>query len=358
MVALLALLALPASASAAYPGANGKIAFAASDGNDFEIYSINPDGTGETQLTSNSASDGNPVWSPDGRKILFDSDRSGVIAIWVMNADGSAQAQVTFPTMGTQDSAPTWSPDGSKIAFAHGPVSGQVSVNVCATLVYVAKADGTGATPISLPAPTNCSYDPDWSPDGGLIAFVATSSTPSGNNDEDVWVAKPDGTGATQLSHHPFDSYPDCAYTEAPSWTPDGSKIIFDADCDPGAAEYRFILINRDGTGQQVVGEQRAVAAAWSPDGRKITYDSLACNTACLNELRVANADFTSPVTIRSGVFTPDWQPIPGPQRSDYKNASSFCKAERVFLGDDAFSKRYGDNGNGANAFGKCVAAH
>jgi hypothetical protein len=51
----------------------------------------------------------------------------------------------------------------------------------------------------------------------------------------------------------------------------------------------------------------------------------------------------------------PDWQALPGPQRSDYKNAAQFCKAERDFLGNEAFKAKYGTNGNGANAFGKCV---
>jgi hypothetical protein len=46
----------------------------------------------------------------------------------------------------------------------------------------------------------------------------------------------------------------------------------------------------------------------------------------------------------------------PGPQRGDYKNAAQFCKAERAFLGDIAFAKKYGTNGNGANAYGKCVS--
>ena len=46
------------------------------------------------------------------------------------------------------------------------------------------------------------------------------------------------------------------------------------------------------------------------------------------------------------------WQPIPGPQRSDYKNAAQFCKAERSFLGGDVFSQKYG---GGANAHGRCV---
>ena len=50
----------------------------------------------------------------------------------------------------------------------------------------------------------------------------------------------------------------------------------------------------------------------------------------------------------------PDWQPLVGPQRSDYKNGSKFCKAERDFLGDTAFRQKYG---GGANAHGRCVSS-
>jgi hypothetical protein len=69
------------------------------------------------------------------------------------------------------------------------------------------------------------------------------------------------------------------------------------------------------------------------------------------------NADGTSPTRLTNDPawdFLPDWQPIPGPQRSDYKNAAQFCMAERDFLGDAAFTKKYG---GGANAYAKCVSA-
>ena len=52
---------------------------------------------------------------------------------------------------------------------------------------------------------------------------------------------------------------------------------------------------------------------------------------------------------------SPDWQPIPGPRRSDYKNAAAFCRAEREFFGEETFRARYASSTNGANAFGKCV---
>ena len=70
-----------------------------------------------------------------------------------------------------------------------------------------------------------------------------------------------------------------------------------------------------------------------------------------MNSDGTAQAPITEAVIVGSGA--PDWQPSPGPQRSDYKNAAQFCKAERDFLGDAAFTQKYG---GGANAFGKCVS--
>jgi hypothetical protein len=51
----------------------------------------------------------------------------------------------------------------------------------------------------------------------------------------------------------------------------------------------------------------------------------------------------------------PDWQPLVGPRRSDFTNASEFCKAQRSSMGEAAFTERYGANRDGANAHGKCV---
>jgi TolB protein len=63
-------------------------------GGGFQIYSINTDGTGDTQLTSVGSSE-NPAWSPDGRFITFSSKRGGVEAIYVMRSDGSGQTRVS-----------------------------------------------------------------------------------------------------------------------------------------------------------------------------------------------------------------------------------------------------------------------
>ncbi len=93
------------------------IAFESNRDGNYEIYVMNADGSGQTNLTNNPAFDFAPDWSPDGTKIAFHSERDSFLdAIYVMNADGSDQTKLTNHPSNNFD--PAWSPDGSKIAFA------------------------------------------------------------------------------------------------------------------------------------------------------------------------------------------------------------------------------------------------
>jgi hypothetical protein len=84
---------------------------------------------------------------------------------------------------------------------------------------------------------------------------------------------------------------------------------------------------------------------AWSPDGLEIAAK------------RGSGIFVLNPRTQISGIgtFNPDWQPLPGPQRNDFKNSAQFCKAKRTFMAESAFRQSYGDSTNGSNAFGECV---
>ncbi len=84
-----------------------RILYSRQQGGGFQIYSISPDGSGDSQLTTGGRNE-NPRWSPDGRFITFSSNRDGKDSIYVMRADGTAQTKVSRSSGG--DSQPVWSP--------------------------------------------------------------------------------------------------------------------------------------------------------------------------------------------------------------------------------------------------------
>jgi WD40-like Beta Propeller Repeat len=153
-----------------------------------------------------------------------------------------------------------------------------------------------------------------------------------------------------------------------PSWSPDGTRLAFGSgiEYDPNTGNFNQLPLSEvgaDGSGLSTFGSLPGNHPAWSPDGKKVAFASATgpCGSTfvCRSDIYVMNSDGTDPVRITNGnepIFTLDWQPIPGPQRSDYKNAAQFCEAERNFLGEGDFAKKYGTNGNGANAYGKCVS--
>lgn len=104
------------------------------DGN-WEIYSMNSDGTGVTRLTDNPAADIAPRWSPDGRQIAFHSGRDGNFEIYVMNADGSGSRNLT--NRPSQESFAHWSPDGTRILF-QSDIDGNFEI-------YVVNSDGAAS---------------------------------------------------------------------------------------------------------------------------------------------------------------------------------------------------------------------
>ena len=142
---------------------------------------MNADGTNQTGITDNPASDEAPAWSPDGSKIAFDTGREGNEEIYVMNTDGTKQIRLThnFPS-----GFPAWSPDGSKIAFTSDRDGNEE--------IYVMGADGSNQTRLTHNPTSDL---PAWSPDGSKIAFT---SDRDGN--PEIYVMNADGTDQTHLT--------------------------------------------------------------------------------------------------------------------------------------------------------------
>jgi Tol biopolymer transport system component len=134
-----------------------------------EIFVINVDGTGLTNLTNDPADDYRPDWSPDGRKIAFTSNRHGHDQIYVMNADGSEVTRLTF-TEAARDLAPDWSPNGRGIVFQSNRDHPDLAdIDQPGFDIYVMNADGSEVT--QLTKNLNRDLDPAWSPNGRQIVF-------------------------------------------------------------------------------------------------------------------------------------------------------------------------------------------
>jgi len=218
-----------------------------------EIWKMDPDGSNATRLTFNTASDSFPNLSPDGTKIVFQTNRDGNFEIYSMRSDGSNQIRLTdTPDL---EGVPRFSPDGSKIVF-HS-VANDINAKV---QVFVMNADGTGRVQIStgfLQA-----GDPVFSPDGSKIAFVGRQDAGIGN---EIFVMNADGSGATRLTNNDVDDL-------FPDFSPDGTKIVF----GHGIGSYDIWLMNADGTGQASLTSNDIDERnpTFSPDGTKIAFNT------------------------------------------------------------------------------------
>jgi len=204
------------------------------------------------KLTNNSAWDGGPVWSPDGKRLAFSSNRDGKSEIYVMNADGSDLKRLTNNL--ADDHGPIWSPDGSKILFDTERDGNKE--------VYVMTADGGNQTRLTRNNATDSATS--WSPDGSQIAFASNRDTTNPYN-FDIYLMNADGSNVRRIVDDPeFDA--------EPKWSPDGKKIIF---VTGRTGNFDIYEANIDGTEQRNLTadyNKNDGAASWSLDGNSIAF--------------------------------------------------------------------------------------
>jgi Tol biopolymer transport system component len=247
-----------------------------------ELYAMNADGTSVVRLTTNSALDTAPAWSPDGTQIVFETTRDGNSEIYVMNADGSGQRNLTNnPAL---DADPAWSPDGTRIVF-HSTRDPDEDFEV-----FVMNADGSGVTQLTFN--TAGDLTGDWSPDGSKIVF---SSRRDGGVDE-IYVMDANGANPQRLTTNSDFDY-------SPVWSPDGTRIAF----VHGGFNAEIYVMNTAGGGQTNLSNDAPeddVDPSWSPDGTAITWESDA-------DLWVMDADGADKIQITSLAANrrPDWAP-------------------------------------------------
>ena len=198
---------------------------------DGEIWVMDSDGGDRRDLVNDpDFSDWGPAWSPDGRQIAFDSNRTGPLAIWVMAADGGGQHIVT-PGHGEY---PSWSPDGKRIAYAGG---GYYDIRV---------ADADGANDRALTSTPAYDMGPAWSPDGEWIAYhtqvdaYPSLGEPGMGPEMEIQLVRPDGTGDHRITD-------DQVEDSFPAWSPDGRLLMW-------ARHGELVVARPDGSGMISIG--------------------------------------------------------------------------------------------------------
>lgn len=217
-----------------------------------------------------------PEVSPDGRQILFVSERGGQGQIYVMNADGSQPRQLTNEAGGAL--SPAWSPDGTRMAFIRR--DGQI------THLCIMNLDGTGLRRVEN---SDNAWSPHWSPDGTRLAFTTVGSPA-----RTVFTMDLAGGGKTMIS-------PADGFDLGPKWSPDGTQLLVTAlsrGATPSSASQRLVLMKADGTNRREAtrGTTRQTGAAWSPDGR-----SIALTTVVLGDNGQATDSFIHLVNVATG---------------------------------------------------------
>lgn len=308
--AALSLVAHPSIAGAAWPGVNGRITLTqrvpAHDGvrANRDILAFARDGV-FTPAIFTTDNEQQSSWSPDGLWVAHTRRDAVYVGPW----DGSAEAQpLTRPNDGlTNNTQPAWSPDGRRIVFRTN--RSDPSRNVADVWVMDSPFGPAPGEPSARPLvvrPGDERY-PTFSPDGTRLLFRGDDDGIAPSGDEEIYVARADGSNMVALTD-------DAALDSAPAWSPDGSRIAFESTRDGGLDREIFVMDADGGNVLQLTDNAlHDEGPAWSPDGRLIAFTRSDAEAAP-GDVWVMNADGSDAVPLTSTPVieeSPDWQPIP-----------------------------------------------
>jgi Tol biopolymer transport system component len=311
-----AALLLGATHGAAGTLRGSRIAFGLEQGSLTSLYSVRPDGSGLRRLTvpptrQQLGGDSGPVWSPNGRSIVFERD----LTYW--GADRFQLASVRARggigrrlTSGPYDAMPTISPDGSRIAFV------RLTRTDDTASVSLYTVDRSGRHAMKLVS-DGLDLSPSWSPDGQTLVFSRLADHAQPIAQATLYLAAADGSRVRPLGAVPL-------HGVSPEWSPDGSRVAFVSfvdhngrfcsgeSCAPNGEIY---VVNADGTGLTRLTSSKAddEHPTWSPDGSRIAFASgfVLRSQGHLPWLETIPAGGGKPRRIGhfSGVVDPAWSP-------------------------------------------------
>ena len=231
----------------------------------WDLYLFERSGSRPRRLTKHPGLDYNGAFSPDGRWVVFTSERSGSPDLYVLDLHGDAAARPLIESPAMEDAA-AFSPDGRRLLFV-STRSGNADIFV---VPFEPEGPPSRAKATNLTQHAAGDYNPAFSPDGTQILFsssrdtsVATSTAPGPPPTylaSELYVMQADGTGVRRLTWHD-------SWDGAPAWTPDGQAVVFYSQRDGEPRIYRA------GIGGGVPApisakDEAALSPAFGPDGR------------------------------------------------------------------------------------------
>lgn len=245
-----------------------------------ELMVMRPDGSRRSRLTSDQVLYFAPAVSPDGQTIAVASFVGSFSeGIFLLDRFGKGRTKLVYRS--NFDGTPAWSPDASRIAFRSdypGPTGADHS------RIFIVNRDGTGLRQLSPETPTYTTDDgPSWSPDGSRIIFSQLNT---------LYLVNPDGTGLTSTG----------VAGHYPAWSPDGTQIAYD---------FNGIFVMDRSYNQHQLTSGADQMARWSPDGRQLVFARGDFGSTQLYRINVDGTGLTKLSTSAHADANPSWSPTP-----------------------------------------------
>lgn len=250
----------------------------------WEIYLVQASTGAARRLTDNTASDTEPVWSPDGKRIAFTGRQNGIEQVMAVEVATGKVSRLIDGTVLCRHAS--WSPDGKKLSFGYFP--GRYAI-------YTATAEGKELAELT---DKKGGLDAAWSPNGQQLAFMTLDA----DRDWQVFVIGADGNNKKQLTKS-ANNYG----ARYPLWSPDGNFISFEEIVD---GKLQVAVMRADGSDPKVItSKHEHTLTRWSPDGKSLSYAR--SEKGQLPALWVSDPDGGNAKELLGGVGTwaAEWKP-------------------------------------------------